>query len=65
VVLDREGQVVGEGRIRTTRPALEGVFGGLASSRVALEVGTHSPWVSRLLVTCGHEVVVANARRCG
>jgi transposase len=42
---------------------LEGVFGGLASSRVALEVGTHSPWVSRLLVACGHEVVVANARR--
>jgi transposase len=28
-----------------------------------LEVGTHSPWVSRLLAQLGHEVIVANARR--
>ena len=32
-------------------------------SRVALEIGTHSPWISRLLVELGHEVMVANARR--
>jgi transposase len=30
--------------------------------RAALEVGTHSPWVSRLLDRLGHEVIVANAR---
>ena len=28
---------------------------------VVIEVGTHSPWVSRLLEDCGHEVIVANA----
>jgi transposase len=28
-----------------------------------IETGTHSPWVSRLLKECGHEVIVANARR--
>jgi len=28
-----------------------------------IETGTHSPWVSRLLSECGHEIVVANARR--
>jgi transposase len=28
-----------------------------------MEVGTHSPWVSRLLTALGHEVVVANPRR--
>jgi len=28
-----------------------------------LEVGTHSPWVSRYLVDLGHEVIVANPRR--
>jgi transposase len=28
-----------------------------------IEVGTHSPWVSRLLEECGHEVLVANARK--
>jgi transposase len=31
--------------------------------RIAIEVGTHSPWVSRLLKSVGHEVIVANARQ--
>ena len=31
--------------------------------RVAIEAGTHSPWVSRLLEECGHEVLVANPRK--
>jgi hypothetical protein len=31
--------------------------------RIAIEAGTHSPWVSRLLEECGHEVLVANARK--
>src|SRR5712675_139181 len=31
-------------------------------SRIALETGTHSPWVSRLLSKLGHEVIVAHAR---
>jgi len=31
-------------------------------SRIALETGTHSPWVSRLLSELGHEVIVAHAR---
>jgi transposase len=30
--------------------------------RIALETGTHSPWMSRLLGEMGHEVIVANAR---
>ncbi|HSK85322.1 MAG TPA: hypothetical protein VK902_18280 [Rubrobacter sp.] len=31
--------------------------------RIAIEAGTHSPWVSRLLEGCAHEVLVANARK--
>ena len=31
-------------------------------SRMALETGTHSPWVSRLLTALGHEVIVAHVR---
>jgi len=31
-------------------------------SRIALETGMHSPWVSRLLSELGHEVTVAHAR---
>lgn len=61
--LDREGRVKGERRVRTTERALEKNFCGLNRSRVVLEVGVHSPWVSRCLERCGHEVVVANPRR--
>jgi len=32
-------------------------------SRIALETGMHSPWVSRLLSELGHEVIVAHARK--
>jgi transposase len=35
----------------------------MAPMRIALEVGSHSPWVSRLLRQWGHEVIVANARK--
>jgi transposase len=35
----------------------------MASSRIALEVGTHSPWVSRHLAGTGHEVIVANSHK--
>jgi transposase len=31
--------------------------------RIAIEAGTHSPWASRVLEQCGHEVLVANARK--
>jgi transposase len=31
--------------------------------RIAIEAGTHSPWVSRVLEECGHEVLVANPRK--
>jgi transposase len=30
---------------------------------IAIETGTHSPWISRLLESLGHEVLVANARK--
>jgi transposase len=39
------------------------VFGARKRCRIAMEVGTHSPWVSRLLGGMGHEVIVANARQ--
>jgi transposase len=51
------------GSVCTTREALTQVFASLPSARVIVEVGTHSPWVSRHLTALGHEVIVANARR--
>ena len=56
-----EGDVVEEGRLRTTPSALGAHFAG-PRRRIALEVGPHSPWISRLLKELGHEVIVANAR---
>jgi transposase len=59
----RSGEVVEEGRLRTTPEALRRRFASEPSLRNAMETGTHSPWVSRLLEECGHEVLVANARK--
>src|SRR6516225_9437722 len=61
-VLDESGAVVLEQRLSTTPKAVGEMFGGMPASRVALETGTHSPWVSRLLSKLGHEVIVAHAR---
>jgi transposase len=57
------GEVIKRGRCATTRRGLRKVFEGRAATRVVLEVGTHSPWVSRLLEELGHEVIVANPRK--
>src|SRR5689334_5867576 len=61
-VLDESGRIVTESKTATSPKAMEAVFGGMTRSRIALETGTHSPWVSRLLSGLGHEVIVAHAR---
>ena len=62
-VLDQEsGEVVEEGRVRTSREALARRFRG-DRQRVVLEVGGQSPWISRLLHGLGDEVLVAHARQ--
>ena len=62
-VVDEAGGIQLEQRVRTTAKALQEVFGGMPRSRMALEIGTHSPWISRLLSELGYEVIVANARQ--
>ena len=61
-VLDEEGEVMVEQKLPTTKQGMQQVFGRIPRSRVALETGTHSPWVSRQLTQLGHEVIVAHAR---
>jgi transposase len=63
VVLDQEGEVLEEGRVATREVALRQRFAGCPAMLIALETGTHSPWVSRVLEDCGHEVLVANSRK--
>jgi transposase len=63
VVLDAAGEVAEATRLATTSAALGSWFARCPRGRVALEVGTHSPWVSRLVGELGHEVIVANPRQ--
>ena len=62
-VLDLSGGVVAEGVVKTTEASLRVLFEGKGRMRIALEAGTHSPWISRLLIALGHEVLVANPRK--
>jgi transposase len=57
------GKVLEEGRLRTTPEAFARRFDSEQQMTVAIEVGTHSPWVSRVLKACDHKVVVANPRK--
>lgn len=61
--LDREGKIVAEGKFSTTREEFAELFSKIPKLRIALEVGTHSPWVSEQLESSGHEVIVANPRK--
>lgn len=62
-VLDEDGDVQESSRLKTTPAAFERRFGSSEQLRIALEVGTHSPWMSALLEEAGHEVIVADAYR--
>ncbi len=63
-LIDTEsGEVIEEGRLRTSPEAFRRRFSSEQPLRVAIEAGTHSPWVSRELKECGHEVLVANPHK--
>lgn len=61
--INARGLVVEESRVFTTSAGLQKAFANRRPCRIALEVGTHSPWVSQLLAELGHEVIVANPRQ--
>lgn len=62
-VLDGAGEIVSEGTVSTSEGALRQQFRSYGESLVALEAGTHSGWVSRVLKQMGLEAVVANPRK--
>ncbi len=62
-MLSGEGEILREDQVPTTKAGMTATFGSLGRARIAIEVGTHSPWVSRLLGSLGHEVIVANQRQ--
>ena len=62
-VLEEAGKIILEQKVPTTPEAMKQTFEKIPRSRIALETGTHSPWVSRLLTELGHEVIVAHAQK--
>lgn len=61
--IDKDGEMVFQGRISATKRALEKTFKDREPLTVAMETGTHSPWTSRALERWGHRVLVGNARK--
>ncbi len=61
--LDENTNVVAADTLATTTKDFDLHFKAIPRSRIAIEVGTHSPWVSSLLEEIGHEVYVANPRK--
>ena len=62
-VLDQNGVVRKEDSVPTTKEGLKRIPGAAAASRIIIEVGGQSPWISRYLQERGFEVIVANARK--
>ena len=62
-VLDEAGKVILEQKVAMTPEAMKQTFGKIPQSLIALETGTHSPWVSRLLTELGYKVIVAHAQK--
>ncbi len=62
-VLDVAGNIVREASLPNTRPALAQLLVDYPRATVALEAGTHSPWISRFLTDLGATVLVANPRK--
>lgn len=60
--LDAEGQVLERKQVSNTAEALANYFDRRQPCLVALEAGTHSGWISRLLESFGHQVIVAQPR---
>ncbi len=73
-IRDEAGEIILEQKLLTTPEAMKQTFGKIPRSLIALETGTHSPWVSRLFTQLGHEVIATtvalindraqNSKRC-
>jgi transposase len=60
---DQAALTVLEQKLATTPDAMKKTFESMPRCRIAMETGTHSPWVSRALTVLGHEVIVAHAQK--
>ena len=61
--IDEGGEWIESWRMPTKQEAFREGLSRYPGARVVLEVGCHSPWISRQLQAEGFEVIVANPRR--
>ncbi|HZQ21870.1 MAG TPA: transposase [Terriglobales bacterium] len=61
-VLDSQGHIIAEGKFSSSQDGFKKHFKDVKRVRIAIEAGAHSRWVSELLSSLGHEVLVANPR---
>jgi transposase len=61
--IDADGEWIESWRMPTKAEALRKGLSRYPEARVVLEVGSHSPWISRQLKQDGFEGIVANPRR--
>jgi transposase len=62
-VLDKNGNTLKEFSIPNHEKYLQTLADDYPKARIGMEVGTHSPWISRLFTARGMDVFVANARK--
>lgn len=62
-VLDESGKVKQRISIDNTMESIRTFFSKYKGAQVAIEAGTHSPWISRLLSSIGCNVLVGNPRK--
>lgn len=62
-VLNKDGETLVEKTISNNYSGIERLSKDYPHALIAMEVGTHSPWISNYLKELGHEVIVANARK--
>jgi transposase len=60
VVLCGEGKIIERLILDTNESCFTDCFSDRSGARVVIECGTHSPWISRLIESLGHEVIIAN-----
>lgn len=62
-IVDCDGKVIKRSKVTNTAAAIRKYFGKSEPCRIAMEAGTHSSWISRILEELGYEVLVGNPRK--
>lgn len=58
-------QVTERATLKMTKKGIRSFFADREPCRVVIEAGGQSAWVSRVIESCGHDVVIANPRKVG